>query len=314
MHLEDLKQQTVAVWRLMGLLEIKGKSKLDLLDRMSTNLVRLLQPGEGAATVLTTDVGRIIDRLLVYADTAESNRILVVTGEENGDNIARYLLRFVFFNDDFHVSNLGKKGIRSLFLYGSEATEILGRLIDHDLSEMARHYWISATVLDMLDSPLSVHVTDPLGDAGYMLLVAEADAEKLLGRLAEDGVKLIDEAVFETLRVQAGLPKLRHELAVEYIPLETGLWDDVSFNKGCYTGQEIIARMESRGKVARQLVQIEAEQPLEVGQEIKSEGKVAGSVTSAAGHDGLAYIKTGILEKEAELEIEGNRVITKPQD
>lgn len=308
MHLDDLTQQAVAVWRPMGLLEIKGKSKLDLLDRMSTNLVRLLQPGEGAATVLTTDVGRIIDRLLIYADTAESNRIIVVTGEENGDNIARYLLSFVFFNDDFHVSNLGKKGITSLFLYGEQATEILSRLSDHDLSKTVRHHWISTTVLD---SPISIHVTDPIGGAGYMLLMPEADAEKLTARLAEDRVKLIDETAFEALRVQSGLPKLRHELAVEYIPLETGLWDDVSFNKGCYTGQEIIARMESRGKLARQLVPIEAEQPLEVGQEIKSEGKVAGSVTSAAGHDGLAYIKTKVLESEAGLEIAGNWVSVK---
>lgn len=84
----------------LGVLQITGATRLDLLNRMSTQDLRSLQAGMGAATVLTTDIGRIIDRLLLSVDT---DSVTVITGENNGDNIARYLLRFVFFNDDFQL-------------------------------------------------------------------------------------------------------------------------------------------------------------------------------------------------------------------
>ena len=58
--------------------------------------------GTGTATVLTSDIGRIIDRLLLYAS---DDSVLALTGENNGDPIARYLMRFVFFNDDFHIQD-----------------------------------------------------------------------------------------------------------------------------------------------------------------------------------------------------------------
>jgi aminomethyltransferase len=83
------------------------------------------------------------------------------------------------------------------------------------------------------------------------------------------------------------------------------LWADVSFNKGCYIGQEIIARMESRGKLAKKLVQLTADAPLEVGSTVRANGKNAGTVTSTAvgphGAIGLGYVKTAVLEANKEL-------------
>ena len=61
--------------------------------------------------------------------------------------------------------------------------------------------------------------------------------------------------------MEAGLPEFGHELGDEYIPLEANLWNDVSFKKGCYTGQEIIARMESRQKLAKRLVGLRFDEP-----------------------------------------------------
>ena len=91
------------------------------------------------------------------------------------------------------------------------------------------------------------------------------------------------------------------ELTLDYIPLEAGLWDDVSFNKGCYTGQEIIARLESRGRLAKRLVRLTAGEPLAAGSALVAGGKSAGTITSAAdgpqGVQALAYVKTAILEQ-----------------
>ena len=84
----------------LGMLKITGETRLDLIHRMSTQAVNGLQSGEGTATIMTTDIGRIIDRLILYVG---SDTVYALTGENNGDDIARYLMRYVFFNDDFQI-------------------------------------------------------------------------------------------------------------------------------------------------------------------------------------------------------------------
>ena len=86
----------------------------------------------------------------------------------------------------------------------------------------------------------------------------------------------------------------------DYIPLEANLWADVSFKKGCYIGQEIIARLESRGKLAKRLVRLSLKSSAEPGVEITADGKKVGSLTSVgsgpAGILALGYVKTAVLD------------------
>ena len=100
-----------------------------------------------------------------------------------------------------------------------------------------------------------------------------------------------------------GLPLLGFELTGDYIPLETGLWDDVSFHKGCYIGQEIIARMESRNKISKKLVKLEGSAELSRGAEITADGKKVGTITSTLGGQALGYVKTVVLDKKLPLQI-----------
>ncbi|MEM7802641.1 MAG: hypothetical protein AAF633_25845 [Chloroflexota bacterium] len=142
---------------------------------------------------------------------------------------------------------------------------------------------------------ISLHKTDPIGEEGYFFLIPTPLLEEVQSLLSTHEVAFLDEAAFEILRVEGALPKLRHELAVDFIPLETGLWEDISFNKGCYTGQEIIARMDSRNKVRRKMVRISGGEPMQVGSDIMQAGRSIGIVTSAAGTKGLGYVKTDFL-------------------
>jgi aminomethyltransferase len=100
------------------------------------------------------------------------------------------------------------------------------------------------------------------------------------------------------LRLEAG-QAANAELTEDYIPLEANLWPAVDFHKGCYIGQEIIARMESRGKLARRLVGLRLAAPVAVGTAVRvaADGPAAGTVTSAGelpglGPVALAYLKT----------------------
>jgi len=102
-------------------------------------------------------------------------------------------------------------------------------------------------------------------------------------------------AEWDRRRVELGIPAMGRELTEDTIPEESGLVDaSVSFTKGCYTGQELVARIDSRGRnVPRRLrrVVLEAEGgQLADGDELTVGGKVVGRVTTAAGGQGLAYI------------------------
>jgi aminomethyltransferase len=140
-----------------------------------------------------------------------------------------------------------------------------------------------------------------------------ADKEVIQQLLTEVGIMPIGEATFDYLRIEAGLPRFGRELMLDYIPLEANLWADVSFTKGCYTGQEIIARMESRGRLAKRLVRLQAAGPVAAGTAITANGREVGRVTSAAagpnGSVALGYVKTGTLETpERELELTADGV------
>ncbi len=286
----------------LGILKITGETRLDLINRMSTQAVNGLQSGEGTATVLTTDIGRIIDRLILYA---ANDAVYALTGENNSDNIARYLMRFVFFNDDFHLQDVS--GETAVFaIYGPQAGEKLFQAgfsdVDLPTGGLPLHHWRQA---ELGGATAYLHRADPVAGNGYLVMTQEADRAALWAHLLSVGLVVADEAAFDYLRIEAGLPRFGREISGDYIPLETGLWDDVSFKKGCYTGQEIIARMESRGRLAKKLVKLQMAAPVEVGAELTAVGKNAGSITSTAvgpnGAIGLGYVKTAVLDAGTEL-------------
>lgn len=281
----------------LGVLKFSGETRSDLIHRMSTQDLRGLRSGEGRATVLTSDIGRIIDRLLIYVG---SDAVYAVTGEGNADAIARYLLRFVFFRDDFRVENLTAQ-TAVWGVYGAQAAARL-QAIGLPAAELPRHHW-RRVQQDGRD--LYLHRTDPVLGDGYFLMSDAAERDALGALLTAADIPAVDAETFDYLRIVSGLPRFGREITPQYIPLETGLWEDVSFSKGCYIGQEIIARMESRGKLAKRLVRLRgpAGTVPPAGADILHNGRAVGVLTSAAGDSeavhALGYIKTQALEDPA---------------
>lgn len=283
----------------LGILKFTGETRLDLIHRMSTQAVNGLKSGEGKATVLTTEIGRIIDRLILYAS---SDTVYALTSENNADNIARYLMRFVFFNDDFHIEDLsGKTAVFAV--YGAQAQQLLASAGFSD-EALPLHHWRQ---VDLNGTTAYLHKTDPIAGDGYFVMCDMADETAVIQALRNAGIVEIDDAAYNALRIEAGLPRFGAELSTDYIPLETGLWDDVSFSKGCYIGQEIIARMESRGKLAKKLMRLGAETAVLPNTELTANGKKAGTVTSSAelptGSVALGYVKTAVVEANTQLQV-----------
>ena len=292
----------------LGVLKFTGETRLDLIHRMSTQAVEGLQSGEGTATILTSDIGRMIDRLLLYAS---SDAVYALTGEKNADNVARHLMGYVFFNDDFHVEDLTDE--TTIFgVYGAQAQARLRPLFG-DAVDLPLHHWRQ---LKLGGAFVYVHKTDPIAGDGYLVMCDEEDRSAVEEQLLGADILPAGEGAFEYLRIESGLPRFGSEITEAYIPLEAGLWDDVSFAKGCYIGQEIIARMESRGRLAKQLAQLHPEAPITAGMEIEAGGRSAGTVTSATdgphGPVALGYVKTRALEDDGRAQLAAGDVSLQP--
>ena len=276
----------------LGYLRFSGESRLDLLNRMSTQKVDVLKKGQGAATILTTDIGRINDRLIIYSN---EDVVYGLTGAGNNDNIARYLMRFVFFLDDFQIQDVSSE-TAIIGLYGSEAGDAANRVYGAS-SSLPLHHWERSEIEGV---PISIHRADPIGGDGYFIICQIGEKSKILSNLLAAGAVFADNDAYEYLRIESGIPLLGRELTLDYIPLEAGLRPDISFNKGCYIGQEIIARMDSRGKLAKKLVRLLPSSPVNAGAEIMAGEKSAGSITSASdGPNGplaLGYVKSAYLD------------------
>ena len=309
-HIYKAAQQTaVLVDRsALGMLKISGATRLDLINRMSTQAVDQLQSGEGAATILTTDIGRIIDRLILYTS---SDTVYTLTGENFAHPLAQYLMRFVFFNDDFHLEDISEQ-TAVWAVYGPQASTHLTQA-GFPQVDLPLHHWRQAQLGEVT---AYIHRTDPIEGDGYFITCIQADKTTIQQKLLATGLLEADEAAFDFLRIAAGQPRSGQELTGDYIPLEANLWDDVSFHKGCYTGQEIIARMESRGQLAKQLKQLTPTAPIEAGIDIRANGKRAGTITSTAvgpaGPVALGYVKTTVLQENLPLQA-GGVTLTIPQ-
>lgn len=273
-----------------GRILMRGRDRAALLHRLSTNDILRLQPGHGTRTVLTTPIGRIIDLLTVYA---LDDALLLVTGPEQGGPVWAHLKKNIFFQDQVTLEAAGR-AYGQLALYGPAAAHTLARLGAPDLSTLPLHQHRTVT---LAGATVIVSARLPIGGPSFTLLVPAAQVEAVHAALAQQGTALLDTATFDVLRVEAGYPATGHELSTEYIPLETGLADAVSFTKGCYVGQEIIARMESRGRLAKRLMGLRLSAPTAATAKLDVAGQEAGDLTSAVispryGPIALAYVRS----------------------
>ena len=133
---------------------------------------------------------------------------------------------------------------------------------------------------------------------GYEILAPAAHADEVIAGLVDAGAVTVDDDVYEIRRIELGRPKPGAELVETYNPLESGMAWVCAENKGCYTGQEIIARQVTYDKVTKTLVGLRSSALLEPGAAVTAEGRVVGKVTSAAYSPALdAPIALAILKR-----------------
>ncbi|MDQ4125066.1 MAG: hypothetical protein M3134_05635 [Actinomycetota bacterium] len=135
-----------------------------------------------------------------------------------------------------------------------------------------------------------VHPTTSLGIPAAYLWVT--DVAGTIEELERAGARAAGEDELEAIRIANGVPRWGYEMDLKTIPQEAGIESRaVHFDKGCYLGQEAMAKINFRGKVNRRLALIQSENGLEQGAEVVAEGATVGKVTSVAGSRGLAIVK-----------------------
>lgn len=147
-------------------------------------------------------------------------------------------------------------------------------------------------VAEGLAAQVILHPTQSLGvPAGY-LWIDVGHKEDLLTALKERGGEPACEEDLEAIRVERGMARWGRDMDEKTLPPEVGL-DDVAvhYDKGCYVGQEAMAKIKFRGKVNRRLRRIRAGHPLRAGADATLDGARVGKVTSAAGRKGLALLR-----------------------
>jgi folate-binding protein YgfZ len=275
-----------------GLLEMTGGDRLRFLHNQTTNSFTQRQPGDGCDTVFVTATARTLDLATVYA-TDEALHILTSPGYDQ--RLFDWMDRYIFPADQVALKNLS--GSMAIFsLVGPQSAALLtqaGVALPPDLPTLKDGQHREAAIADI---PLRVAQGSGLGLPGFTLVVPSAGAAALWQALTSAGAIPAGEALWQQLRVRQGRPAAGAELTDDYNPLEAGLWHTISFDKGCYIGQETIARLNTYQGVKQQLWGLRLSQPAAPGTPIVAEGEKVGLLTSAATvageHLGLGYLRT----------------------
>lgn len=137
------------------------------------------------------------------------------------------------------------------------------------------------------------------------LIADDVEVKNVSDEISISDITIPNAGLSERERIEKGIPRWGSEITAGMLPPEAGLdLTDISYNKGCYIGQEVISRIKSAGKVNRKLVKIAFEGEGKLGEFTNAEGKVCGEVTSVAGDIGLGFLKRS-AEEETDFSIEG---------
>ena len=247
----DLSSEVQALIQAAGLvplltttpLRLTGADRLDFLHGQVSNEVKRLRAGETNTSLMLNVKGHALAQMRVYR--REDDLFVAVEGGA-GQFVQRELQAHIIF-DQVELENL-TEAITSSTLQGPRAQEVLKEVFDTDLPNEGTFIqppFESAKVL--------ISSSKRSGAGGYDLHILSKDAPALFERLEAAGATPAGEDALEAVRVAAGIASAWGEGGEGALPQEVGLEHAVSYRKGCYLGQEIMARIEARGKLRKGL-------------------------------------------------------------
>lgn len=290
-------------WTVVGL---SGADCVKFLHNFCTNDVKGLARGQGCEAFITNVKARVLGHVLLFADDvrlntggeAEGMALTLLTTAGQAERLVAHLDRYVITEDVSIEDATGKTGL--LGLVGPSATETLREFQASPPDEPPGPGRFTTRPVTIDGQLWPVRRADVFHARGYFLQLSPERVAAARERLIEAGAVHGSEGAFEALRVEACFPSYGVDMTEEHLAPEVGRPWAISYTKGCYLGQEPIARIDALGHVNRLLcgMKLESSAVPERGAAVVAEGKQIGSVTSAAASysDGravaLGYLRT----------------------
>jgi aminomethyltransferase len=292
-----------------GLIEVSGGEAEMFLTGLITNDVKTLQENSWMNAAFPNAQGRLLAVVKVWKS---GGKFYFDTEDKTYETVLKNLERFTLAGD-FKVADLSKDFV-CLSVQGKNFPALEFNLPDEKQIIETEFEGEKLIILNNAD----------IGEKGFYFYVSKDAAEKFKTKMHELGIKSVSDQAFEVLRIESGLPIYGIDMDDSTVVPEVNLHELINYNKGCYIGQEVIARIHFRGHVAKQLTGVIFEnvsEPLAsagglIGAEIKTlDDKNAGKITSVIYSPklekqiALAYVRYAYLEEGTELTI--NDSITK---
>lgn len=276
-----------------GRIQVSGADRIRFLHNQSTNNFNGLNPGQGCETVFVTSTARTIDLTTAYVLEDE---VLLLTSPDLNQPLIEWMDRFIFFADKVELKDLTDR-TAAFTVMGPDSDALMEKLGAGAIVGQPKD---GHQIFEVNGVSVRIAVGSGLAIPGYTLIADAEQAVPLWQQLIATGAVPLGEQTWQQLRVEQGRPTPGQELTDDYNPLEAGLWHTISLSKGCYIGQETIARLHTYRGVKQQLWGIRLDQSAEPNSTVFAGGEKIGLLTSCTatseGYLGLAYIRTKSLE------------------
>lgn len=257
-----------------GLILLGGETRVDYLQRQTSNDLDMLAEGKAVPNILPNPNGRVIE---MFINIQWEDEIALLTPSDRGPKIYEYFKKRIFFNDRVELTDkssewdqfvvLGDKAanrITSIFAFPSpiEKNELqTGRFKEHKV--------------------FGLGLKEIGGLPSNLLIVPTSESEGVRRELISAEINELSSIDFERFRISNGIPGPK-EYSGSFTPFELGMDEYVSTSKGCYTGQEVLARQVNYKKVAKVRATILAEEKVETEDKLLFSGQEIGKISSAA--------------------------------
>ncbi len=273
-----------------GRIRLTGADRVRFLHNQTTNNIEQLAAGEGCHTVFVTSTGRTIDLATVYAF---DDALLVVVSPGMSQQLYDWMDRYIFFSDKVTLKDEGEDTFLFTVL-GAGADSVMQQIGAADAVGKPAFSHVSLSLPALGD--ITVAAGSELSVSGYTILGKKEQAAAVQDALVSAGAQAATGEQWEALRILQGRPAAGQELTDDDNPLEAGLWHGISFEKGCYIGQETIARLNTYKGVKKRLWGLKFSEPVPAGSTILVEAAKVGKITSIVDADsgvfGLGYVRT----------------------
>lgn len=283
-----------------GLIKVSGGDRLRFLHNQTTNNINKLKPGEGCDTVFVTSTARTIDLATAYV---QEEAVLLLVSPSRKEKLIQWMDNYLFPMDKVELQDISSN--YSIFtLIGNYSQKLLSEWVNQEILEKPEG---CNEIIEIDNISLILGVGNGLALPGYNLIIEKNKATEIWQKLISKNALPMSNENWEKLRILQGRPKPDAELTEDYNPLEVGLWQTISFDKGCYIGQETIARLNTYKGVKQKLWGIKINQPVNPGAIITKNGEKIGIITSYTdtekGGFALGYIRTKAGDLGLKIEI-----------